>query len=43
MNSDLANVLGTQETCDLEFKREVKDTDVMRKAICAFANDPNRS
>ncbi|MBA9004992.1 ATP-binding protein [Thermomonospora cellulosilytica] len=41
MSSDLADVLGTQETCNLEFKREIKDLGVIRKAICALANDLN--
>jgi ATP-dependent DNA helicase RecG len=39
MSSDLAVLLGTQETATLEFKREVTDCDAIRKAICALAND----
>jgi ATP-dependent DNA helicase RecG len=39
MSADLADLLGTQETSSLEFKREVRDRDVLRRAICALAND----
>ncbi|MDT0304847.1 ATP-binding protein [Streptomonospora wellingtoniae] len=41
MDKDLAEELGTQETCSLEFKREARDRDPIRKAICALANDLN--
>ncbi|MGW9350083.1 ATP-binding protein [Nocardiopsis flavescens] len=39
MERELASELGTKETCVLEFKREVRERDVIRKAICAMAND----
>ncbi|MBB6121237.1 ATP-binding protein [Nocardiopsis algeriensis] len=39
MQRELAAELGTQETCTLEFKRVVKDLNVIRKAVCAMAND----
>lgn len=39
MGNDLASLLGTQETATLEFKREAKDRNAIRKAICALAND----
>lgn len=39
MSTDLALLLGTQETATLEFKREVTDRNAIRKAICALAND----
>ncbi len=39
MSTDLAELLGTQETAALEFKREAKDRNAIRKAICALAND----
>ncbi|RAO07808.1 ATP-binding protein [Micromonospora noduli] len=39
MSNDLAALLGTQETAVLEFKREAKDRNAIRKAICALAND----
>lgn len=39
MSTDLADLLGTQETAVLEFKREAKDRNAIRKAICALAND----
>lgn len=39
MERELATELGTRETCTLEFKRAVKHLDVVRKAICAMAND----
>lgn len=39
MSTDLATTLGTQETADLEFKREAKDRNAIREAICALAND----
>ncbi|MEU5566142.1 ATP-binding protein [Micromonospora musae] len=39
MSIDLADLVGTQETAALEFKREARDRNAIRKAICAFAND----
>lgn len=39
MTKDLAELLGSQETVNLEFKQSGKDRDVLRKAICALAND----
>lgn len=39
MSTDLADLLGTQETAVLEFKREATDRNAIRKAICALAND----
>lgn len=39
MQRELASELGTQETCVLEFKRVVRNLDVIRKAVCAMAND----
>ncbi|MFI6759011.1 ATP-binding protein [Micromonospora sp. NPDC050417] len=39
MSTDLALLLGTQETATLEFKREATDRNAIRKAICALAND----
>ncbi|WP_370943582.1 ATP-binding protein [Amycolatopsis sp. cg5] len=39
MSKDLAELLGTQETVNLEFKQSGKDRDKLRKAICALAND----
>lgn len=39
MGHDLAQELGTQETCVLEFKRSAKDLGPIRKAIRALAND----
>ncbi len=39
MSTDLAHVLGMQETASLEFKREATDRQAIRKAICALAND----
>ncbi|MEV6707290.1 ATP-binding protein [Micromonospora wenchangensis] len=39
MSTDLADLLGTQETAVLEFKREASDRNAIRKAICALAND----
>ncbi|GLZ79450.1 hypothetical protein Afil01_42570 [Actinorhabdospora filicis] len=44
MTEDLADLLGTQETIALEFKRESQKTkrDDIRKAICAMANDLGR-
>lgn len=39
MTTDLASLLGTQETAVLEFKREATDRNAIRKAICALAND----
>ena len=38
-STDLAQLLGTQETATLEFKREARDRNAIRKAICALAND----
>lgn len=39
MTKDLAELLGSQETVNLEFKQSGKDRDTLRKAICALAND----
>lgn len=39
MDGDLANLLGTQETTCLEFKRSAKDVSAILEVICAFAND----
>ncbi|WP_406045510.1 putative DNA binding domain-containing protein [Micromonospora sp. NBC_00898] len=39
MSTDLALLLGIQETAALEFKREATDRNAIRKAICALAND----
>lgn len=39
MSNDLASLLGTQENAALEFKREAKDRNAIRKAICALSND----
>jgi ATP-dependent DNA helicase RecG len=39
MSVDLAELLGTQETVNLEFKRHGKDRDKISKAICALSND----
>ncbi|WP_131785043.1 ATP-binding protein [Protofrankia symbiont of Coriaria ruscifolia] len=39
MGTDLATTLGTQETANLEFKREIRDRNAIREAICALAND----
>src|SRR4051794_23076520 len=39
MSTDLADLLGMQETSTIEFKRGVRDRDALRKAICALAND----
>ncbi len=39
MTNDLAVLLGTQETVNLEFKRSGGDRHALRKAICALAND----
>lgn len=39
MSEDLAELLGTQETVNLEFKRHGKDRDKIGKAICALSND----
>jgi ATP-dependent DNA helicase RecG len=39
MSTDLALLLGAQETATVEFKREVTDHNAIRKAICALAND----
>ncbi|WP_085948561.1 AlbA family DNA-binding domain-containing protein [Protofrankia symbiont of Coriaria myrtifolia] len=39
MGTDLAMTLGTRETANLEFKREGRDHNAIREAICALAND----
>ena len=39
MSSDLADLLGTQETASLEFKQTARDRDKIGQAICALAND----
>ncbi|MDQ1292691.1 MAG: ATP-dependent helicase RecG [Actinomycetota bacterium] len=39
MPEDLARTLGRAETTTLEFKREAKDRNAIKKAICALAND----
>lgn len=39
MGNDLADILGTQESCVLEFKQTAKDRNAIREAICALAND----
>ncbi|MGV4885614.1 ATP-binding protein [Streptomyces viridosporus] len=39
MTTDLADLLGTQETSALEFKRSAKRPEAIRRAICALAND----
>lgn len=39
MPDDLARTLGRIETTTLEFKREARNRDAIRKAICALAND----
>ncbi|WP_322780668.1 hypothetical protein [Frankia sp. Cas4] len=39
MGTDRATTLGTQETANLEFKREARDRNAIREAICALAND----
>jgi ATP-dependent DNA helicase RecG len=39
MREDLARALGRVESPVLEFKREPKDRDALRKAVCALAND----
>jgi ATP-dependent DNA helicase RecG len=36
---DPAELLATQETVNLEFKRHGKDRDKISKAICALSND----
>lgn len=43
MQRELAAELGTQETCTLEFKRVVKDLNVIRKAVCAIFATTARS
>jgi len=40
--ADVYAELGDQERDDLEFKRDGADRDVIRKAICALANDLGR-
>jgi ATP-dependent DNA helicase RecG len=39
MTTDLADLLGTKESACLEFKRSAKRPEVIRRAICAMAND----
>jgi ATP-dependent DNA helicase RecG len=39
VNTDLPTSLGRQETAALEFKREAKDLDALRRVICALSND----
>lgn len=40
---DLADELGREERDDVEWKRDADDRDLLRKAVCALANDlPNR-
>lgn len=39
MSTDLADLLGTRETACLEFKSSAKKPEVLRRAICAMAND----
>jgi ATP-dependent DNA helicase RecG len=39
VSEDLAITLGRVESPTLEFKREAKDRDAIRRAICALAND----
>lgn len=40
---DLADELGREERDDVEWKRDGEDRDVLRKAVCALANDlPDR-
>ncbi|MFD9700415.1 ATP-binding protein [Lentzea sp. NPDC059081] len=39
MTTDLADVLGTSEAPNLEFKESVPDRKVIGQVICAFAND----
>ncbi|MGH9038967.1 MAG: ATP-binding protein [Acidimicrobiia bacterium] len=39
MMSDLAEQLGTAERDDVEWKRDAEDRDLLRKAVCALAND----
>jgi predicted HTH transcriptional regulator len=39
MSVDPAELLATQETINLEFKRHGKDRDKISKAICALSND----
>ncbi|MBT2452733.1 putative DNA binding domain-containing protein [Streptomyces sp. ISL-43] len=39
MTTDLADLLGTQETECLEFKRNAKKPEAVRRAVCALAND----
>lgn len=36
---DLADDLGRQERDDVEWKRDAEDRDLLRKAVCALAND----
>lgn len=36
---DLADELGREERDDVEWKRDAEDRDVLRKAVCALAND----
>lgn len=37
--TDLTEVLGREERDDVEWKRDAQDRDLLRKAICALAND----
>lgn len=39
VTTDLATTMGTVESPVLEFKREAKDRNAIRKAVCALAND----
>ena len=36
---DLADELGREERDDVEWKRDAEDRDILRKAVCALAND----
>lgn len=39
MERELAAELGTEESCTLEYKQVIRKLDVVRKAVCAMAND----
>lgn len=39
MTPDLADVLGAEERDDVEWKRDAENRDLLRKAVCALAND----
>lgn len=39
MHTDLADLLGTQESVCLEFKQSSKNRDALGQVVCAFAND----